>query len=59
MRFSEVEAAHITINMSEERLLDSVNVTLQIPFLERFTFDRLSPEKEKVLPSLLKSHWRV
>jgi len=54
IRLREVEAAHIKINMSEERLLDSVNVALQIPFLERFTFDHLSPEKEEYYQVFLK-----
>ncbi len=47
IRLREVEAAHIKINMSEERLLDSVISSLQIPFFERFTFNDLSPEKEE------------
>ena len=54
IRLREVEAAHIKINMSEERLLDSVHVALQIPFLERFTFDHLSPEKEEHYQVFLK-----
>lgn len=54
IRLREVEAAHIKINMSEERLLDSVNIALQIPFLERFTFDHLSPEKEEYYQVFLK-----
>ena len=54
VRLREVEAAHIKINMSEERLLDSVNVALQIPFLERFTFDHLSPEREEYYQVFLK-----
>jgi hypothetical protein len=47
IRLREVEAAHIKINMSEERLLDSVITSLQVPFFERFTFNDLSPEKEE------------
>jgi hypothetical protein len=54
IRLREAEAAHIKINMSEERLLDSVNVALQIPFLERFTFDHLSPEREEYYQIFLK-----
>ena len=54
IRLREAEAAHIKINMSEERLLDSVNVALQIPFLERFTFDHLSPEREEYYQVFLK-----
>jgi hypothetical protein len=47
IRLREVEAAHIKINMSEERLLDSVISSLHVPFFERFTFNDLSPEKEE------------
>ena len=47
IRLREVEAAHIKINMSEERLLESINASLHIPFFERFTFNDLSPEKEE------------
>lgn len=54
IRLREAEAAHIKINMSEERLLDSVNVDLQIPFLERFTFDHLSAEREEYYQVFLK-----
>lgn len=54
IRLREAEAAHIKINMSEERLLDSINVALQIPFLERFTFDHLSPEREEYYQVFLK-----
>ena len=32
IRLREVEAAHIKINMSEERLLESINASLHIPF---------------------------
>ncbi len=46
IRLREAEAAHIKINMSEERLLDSVISSLHIPFFERFSFSDLSPEKE-------------
>jgi hypothetical protein len=47
IRLREAEAAHIKINMSEERLLDSVISSLRIPFFERFSFSDLSPEKEE------------
>ena len=47
IRLREAEAAQIKINMSEERLLDSVNTSLHIPFLDRISFDNLSPEKEE------------
>jgi hypothetical protein len=47
IRLREAEAAHIKINMSEERLLDSVISSLHIPFFERFSFSDLSPEKEE------------
>lgn len=46
IRLREAEAALIKINMSEERLLDSMNSLLHIPFFERFSFSDLSPEKE-------------
>ncbi len=47
IRLREAEAAHIKINMSEERLLDSVISSLHIPFFERFSFSDLSLEKEE------------
>ena len=54
IRLREAEAAFIKISMSDERLLESLNVLLEIPFLERFTFDHLSPEKEKHYQVFLK-----
>ena len=42
IRLHEVEAPHIKINMTEEQLLDAVNIALQIPFLERFTYVKVS-----------------
>jgi hypothetical protein len=54
IRLREAEAAQIKINMSEERLLDSVNVSLHIPFLDRISFDNLSPEKEEHYQFFLK-----
>ena len=54
IRLREVEAAHIKINMSEERLLESINSSLHIPFFERFTFNDLSPEKEEHYQFFLK-----
>jgi hypothetical protein len=54
IRLREAEAAQIKINMSEERLLDSVNASLHIPFLDRISFDNLSAEKEEHYQFFLK-----
>ena len=54
IRLREVKAAQIKIHMSEERLLESINASLHIPFFERFTFNDLSPEKEEHYQFFLK-----
>lgn len=46
IRLREAEAAHIKINMNDERIAESLNISLQVPFLERFTSHDLTPEKE-------------
>ncbi len=37
IRLREAEAANIKINMTEERITESLNVSMQVPFLDRFT----------------------
>jgi hypothetical protein len=46
IRLREAEAANIKINMTEERITESLNVSMQVPFLDRFTSHDLTPEKE-------------
>ena len=46
IRLREAEAANIKINMNEERIAESLNISLQVPFLERFSSHALTPEKE-------------
>lgn len=46
IRLRNAEAAHIKINMNDERITESLNISLQVPFLERFTSHDLTPEKE-------------
>ena len=54
VRIRAAEAAHIKINMTEERLTESLNIALEVPFLDRFTFDDLSSEKEDYYQFYLK-----
>jgi len=46
IRLREAEAANIKINMNDERIAESLNISLQVPFLERFSSHDLTPEKE-------------
>jgi len=54
VRLRAAEAAHIKINMSEDRLTLRLNIVLEVPYLDRFTFEDLSPEKEEHYQILLK-----
>ncbi len=54
VRLRAAEAAHIRINMTEERLTERLNIALEVPYLERFTFNDLSPEKEEHYQFFLK-----
>jgi hypothetical protein len=53
IRLREAEAANIKINMIEERITESLNVSMQVPFLDRFTSHDLTPEKETYYQYLL------
>jgi hypothetical protein len=53
IRLREAEAANIKINMTEERITESLNVSMQVPFLDRFTSHDLTPEKETYYQYLL------
>jgi len=54
IRLREAEAAHIKINMTEERLAEGLNVSLAVPLMNRFTSHDLTPEKEEYYQYLLK-----
>lgn len=54
VRLRAAEEAHIKINMSEDRLTLSLNMALEVPYLDRFTFEDLTPEKEEHYQILLK-----
>ena len=46
IRLREAEAANIKINMTEERITESLNISMEVPYLDRFTSHDLTPEKE-------------
>jgi hypothetical protein len=54
IRLREAEAANIKINMTEERITEGLNVSMQVPFLDRFTSHDLTSEKENYYQYLLK-----
>lgn len=54
VRLRAAEDAYIKINMNEDRLTHSLNMALEVPYLDRFTFEDLTPEKEEYYQNLLK-----
>lgn len=53
IRLREAEAANIKINMTEERITESLNISMEVPYLDRFKSHDLTLEKETYYQYLL------